>query len=205
MRRQGFTLLELMTAIGILGIVMGILFALATGVGQAARTQEAKMTTMDEARSAMLLLTRELRQAASSSLAGSVLPGPSLSYCIARDADGNGLAVDVGCHLELSTVRTIQRDTADLNRDGVTVTQLVISDGNRVRVLTNRLLPNEDLNNNGTLDPGEDSNRNGRLERGLWFEREGRGIRITIQTEQLADPRGFRMVSSLNELVVPRN
>jgi len=97
------------------------------------------------------------------------------------------------------------RDVADSNNDGLTDTQLVMVEGTASRVVANGLLPDEDSNNNGVLDPGEDANSNGVLERGLWFEQAGRGIRITIQTQRLADPRGLQLSSSLIETVVPRN
>lgn len=205
MRRGGFTLLELTVSMAVLTMVMGVLFALATGLAQSTKTQQAKITADDDARSAMIFLVREIRQASSSSIPPGTLPGSVLFYRVADDIDGNGTAVDVAGNLELSPVRTLMRDVADSNNDGLTDTQLVMVEGTASRVVANGLLPDEDSNNNGVLDPGEDANSNGVLERGLWFEQAGRGIRITIQTQRLADPRGLQLSSSLIETVVPRN
>ncbi len=111
----------------------------------------------------------------------------------------------MGGNLELSPVRTLQRDVADLNGDGMRLTQLVRVDANGVRVVGNGLAINEDLNNNGVLDGGEDRNENNVLDRGLWFERAGAGIRVTVQSERRAGPRGPLIISTLTEVVSPRN
>jgi prepilin-type N-terminal cleavage/methylation domain-containing protein len=205
MRRDGFTLLELTVSMAVLTMVMGVLFALATGLAQSTKLQQAKITADDDARNAMMFLVRDIRQASSSSIPPGTLPGSVLFYQVADDVDGNGTAVGVGGNLELSPMRTLMRDLADINGDGLTDTQLVMVEGTEARVVGNGLLPDEDINNDGVLDPGEDANSNGRLERGLWFEQAGRGIRITVQTQRLADPRGLQLSSSLIETVVPRN
>lgn len=203
MRKAGVTLLEVMVSVAILTVVTGVLFVLATSLGEAARTQEAKTTTLDDARNAMLVLTRELRQAAANSF--SALPGATLTYRIAQDVDGNGSAVNLAGDLELSTPRTVGRDFGDVNGDGRRATQLILQGGGRVRVLANALAPNEDTNGNGVLDAGEDANGNRRLDRGIWFERVGPGIRITIDSQRMADARGRPMTSRLVEVVDPRN
>ena len=206
MRRNGFTLLELTVSMAVLTMVMGVLFALTTGLAQSTKLQQAKITADDDARNAMMFLVRDIRQASSSTIPPDTMPGSVLFYQVADDIDGNGTAVNIAGALELSPVRTLTRDLADLNGDGLTETQLVMVEGAAVaRVVANSLLPDEDINNNGVLDPGEDANSNGILERGLWFEQAGRGIRITVQTQKLADPRGLQLSSSLIETVVPRN
>jgi prepilin-type N-terminal cleavage/methylation domain-containing protein len=203
-RRAGFTLLEVMASVAILSIVTGILFVLADSLNRSAVAQEAKISAQDEARVGMELVVTQLRQAAASSLVGP-FPGPSLTFRAADDVDGNGSAVDEGGNLELGPARTIRRDTTDAYPDGQTVTQLVLANANGARVLTNGLLPNEDVNNNNALDAGEDVNRNGRLDRGIWFERVNQGIRVTVQTQHRAGLNGPFMNSTLTEIVVPRN
>lgn len=205
MRLNGFTLLEMMVSITILTLVGGALYVLSFNLAQAARIQETKTTTADDAQNAMLFLERELRQAATSSINWAGLPGQQLRYRVATDVDGNGTAVDASGFLELSGVRTIGRDTNDLNNDGLTLTQLIWTDGVNVRVIANGLALNEDLNNNGVLDPGEDRNSNGRLERGIWFAPANPGMVVTVQTERMADAQGTRMVSEVREVLVPRN
>jgi len=196
------TLIEVMVALSILTIVMGMLFQLAVGLGDTAQVQEIKATSSDEARKAMIYLTRDLRQAAAGTITGA--PGATITYRMATDLDGNGSAVDVGCTLELGNIRTIRRDSEDLNGDGMTNGQLVVTDGDRVQVLANDLLEDEDTNGNSVLDPGEDANLNGVLDRGVWFERSGNAVRVTIQT-QGRSRRGHLLTSRLSETVFPRN
>jgi prepilin-type N-terminal cleavage/methylation domain-containing protein len=206
MSRRGFTLLELMVSITVLVMVLGFLYGLAFSLAQGAAFQEAKVTTVDETRTAMQFLVRQVHQSASGSITWYMLPGPQLDYRIALDVDGNGTAVNIGGDLELSAPRWLGRDVNDLNGDGLTLTQLVMADNTRVmRVVANGLLIDEDLNGNGSLDAGEDFNRNNVLDRGLWFERVGSGVRITVQTQRMADVRGLEAHSTLVETVVPRN
>ncbi len=203
--RRGFTMMELMLAIGIMSIVAGVLFALAGTLAQATRAQEARIAASDDVRSGIVFLVRNVRQAATSTVSWDGLPGPTLSYCVAADLDGNGSAIDIGMDLELSPLRTLSRDATDLNNDGQTLTQLVMEQDGQVKVVTNGLLLDEDTNGNNTFDAGEDRNGNGQFDRGLWFERAGQGIRVTIQTERSSGPHGSMSMSNLVETVVPRN
>ncbi|HRT65809.1 MAG TPA: prepilin-type N-terminal cleavage/methylation domain-containing protein [Candidatus Hydrogenedentes bacterium] len=199
---RGMTLLEVMIAITILTIVMGTLFSLSIGIGDAAQVQETRIITTDDTRRAIQDIVRELRQASLGSLTG--IPGATLTYRVATDVDGNGVAVNSSGGLELSTVRTIQRDTADLNGDGVTTSQILLRNGANNIVLANGVPNNEDANNNGVLDAGEDANRNGRLDRGIWFTRTGSAVTVTLQSQQRLR-RGTLFVTTLSETVVPRN
>lgn len=205
MRNDGMTLLEVMISMAVLTVVMAMLFLISTSLSTASAAQDARTFTQDQARNAMQVVVKELRQAQSASINWAALPGPSISYRIATDLDGNGTAVDSGGFLEVTPVRTIGRDTADTNHDGLTATQLIINDGARVRVLTNDLLPNEDTNNNGTLDGGEDSNGNHVLDRGIWFQASGTGIQVLIQTQRRPGVRSAFVTTTLRETVVPRN
>ena len=199
---NGMTLLEVMVAVAILTIVMGTLFGLSISLGDTAQVQGAKITSSDEARRGVIYATRELRQAANSSVTG--LPGATITYSVAVDLDGNGSAVDVGSRIELSVIRTIERDLTDANGDGVRDTQLVMKTGGAVQVFANNLLQDEDANVNGVLDPGEDRNLNGRLDHGVWFERTGSSVRVTIETE--SQSRQGRLIETrLTETVFPRN
>lgn len=205
MNKRGFTLLELMISIAVLTLVTGALYAASMTLTRAARSQEAKTTTIDNAQNGMLLMVRNIRQADSASINWSALPGPVLAYRTPEDLDGNGTAVDIGVELELGPVRTLTRDTADLNGDGVTDSQLVLVEAGQVRVITNGLLPDEDVNLNDVLDTGEDTNGNGVLDHGLWFEQSGSGVRITLQAQEATSPQGGLVRTSLLENVIPRN
>ena len=199
---SGMTLLEVMIAVTILTIVLGILFGLAVSLGDTARVQEAKTTTFDEARKGMIYMARDLRQAQNFGL--SALPADTVTYCIATDVDGNGTAVDMSGRLELSAPRTITRDVDDLNGDGLTDSQLLLWNGETGMVLANGLLPDEDLNDNGDLDADEDTNGNGLLDHGVWLERTGGGVLISLQT--LGTSRqGHPLVTNMQTTIVPRN
>jgi len=198
----GMTLLEVMIAVAILTVVMGVLFGLATAIGDTAGVQESQTAAYDEARKGMLLMVRDLRQASAFSLSG--MPGPTVTYQVAMDLDGNGVAVDIGGDIELSPLRTIERDVDDLNADGITETQLVLSSGDTCMILANDLAEDEDLNQNGTLDTGEDVNGNGVLDRGIWFESSGSAVEVTVQTAGRTR-RGHLLTKSLRSTVYPRN
>lgn len=205
MKTYGFTLLEVMITVTVLTLVVGAIFALSSALAQSTQIQESKVTTSDDARTAMLFLERELRQASIGSINWASLPSDRISYRTATDIDGNGTAVDASGFLELGPVCTISRDMTDLNGDGLTVTQLIWTDGTNVRVITNGLAANEDVNNNGVLDPGEDRNADGRLERGIWFAPSNPGLQITIDTQRAANARRLPIVSHLVEVIIPRN
>lgn len=205
-REGGFTLIEVMIAVGLLAVISGALFALAMSLSDVTAFEGAKVTTMDQGRIAMNQAVRELRHASRGSINWAALPAGQLSYRACTDLDGNWPAVDVNVDVELSPVRTVRRDLADLNNDGRTATQLIIVEGgNLLRVIADGLALDEDANGNGVLDAGEDRNGNNRLERGLWFAQDGPGIQITIQTERSAGVRKTLVVSELVETVVPRN
>ncbi|MCP4639894.1 MAG: prepilin-type N-terminal cleavage/methylation domain-containing protein [bacterium] len=205
MKRAGFTLLEVMVSAAIMTIALGIMFGLARNLAQSAQVQDTKVVTADEARTAMMFLAKEVRQAAVTSINWTDLPGPVLTYQVATDRDGNGYAVDMSGNLELSVPRTVGRDSEDVNDDGQTANQLVRTAGTTFLVISNGVLIDEDANDNGGVDLGEDANLNGVLDRGLWFERAGDGVRITIQTQHRSSVDGPLITSTLIETVMPRN
>lgn len=201
-RRAGMTMLELMVTVAVLTVVMGALFGMLGNVTKFVNLEQAKANSRDEARKALSIVTRDLRQAQKMSV--STLPAATISYKVATDGDGNGVAVNVQGRIELSGTRTIMRDTQDLNRDGQTSRQLIMTNGTSVQVLANNVPPNEDANLNATLDTGEDANNNGILDLGVWFEPDGRGVRITVQSESQYGPTQ-KITMGLTETVVPRN
>lgn len=210
--QRGMTLIEVMVSVAIFTVVMGVLFGIATSIGDTAIIQNEKVTANQQVRQAMSRMTREIRQATRSGIQG--LPGPSITYQVPLDVDGNGTAVNVSIRRELSQQRTIQRDINDANGDGITATQLVLIapdlvSSQPVQVLANGLLEDEDVNQNQVLDDGEDLNGNGILDRGIWFDYDDQRVRISVQT------RGFSrqglggkrqiLVSGLTQSVLPRN
>jgi prepilin-type N-terminal cleavage/methylation domain-containing protein len=206
MNRAGMTLLEVMFAVAILTIVMGTLMGLSISIGDTSQIRQAQATAYFEARRGMQTVVLELRQARNQSL--TVLPANNVSYQVATDLDGNGSAVDVSGKIELSSTRTIKRDTDDANGDGKTLDQVILIDGANTRVLANGLLADEDANGNNVLDTGEDTNGNGVLDHGLWFStwQAGirRGVQVDIQVMRTSRLR-FPIVANLSEVVIPRN
>jgi len=202
MRRNGFTLIEVLFAVSLLTVATGALFGLAMGVKRTADAQEAAVRAQEEAGKALQRIVREVTGAASATLAP--MPGPALSFQDVTDADGNGVALDKDGKVELTAPRTIRRENGDENADGVADNQLLLFRGDAVRVLCNGLSPNEDANGNGVLDPGEDLNGNNRLDRGIWFESAGKAVRVTIDT-QFADMYGHWFTATLSQDVAPRN
>lgn len=202
---KGYTMLELMLSISLLSIIVGALWVLADSLDRTSKDQESVISTQGEVTGAMMRVSKELRNAAFSSMnwVGSNT-STSLTYQIASDVDGNGTAVDAGGNLELGAPRTIQRDTADANNDGRT-DQLILINGGQVSVLANNLKIDEDTNNNGVLDNNEDTNFNNQLDRGILFTNTGTAIQVTIQAQRQAGPQSRPMISTMVETINPRN
>lgn len=205
MRNTGMTLLEVMFATAIFTVIMGTLFTLALGFGDTSDIQNIQATSNDEARKALDTLLTDLRQASRSSINWANLPGAALQYRVATDVDGNGTAVNVNGRIELGAVRTVGRDTNDVNHDGISSKQLILNTGTSVFVLANTISPDsEQLDANGVFGAAQDTNKNGFLDRGIWFEAQGRGLRITIQTQGV-NRRNQIIRSTFQETVFPRN
>lgn len=203
---SGFTLLEMSIALSIFSLVMLMLMTLSMSMGSAARFQDAKITSHDNARTGMMQLVRNIRQASRNSINWGALPNTNISYRVAMDIDGNGYAVNANNDIELGPVIFVGIDNADLNGDGETTSQLIWTDGNRVNVLVNGLMDTtEDGNANNVLDAGEDVNGNGILDQGVLITAVGTGLQISIQTQRPADASGTNVTSLFTEIVVPRN
>ena len=186
MNSRGMTLVELMVAVAIFVIVMGVLYTVSMGIINASEMQEIMVTTNAEARRALMVLVPRIRQASRNSINWANLPGDSITLMMAADLSGNGFAVGADGRIELAGPITIQRDVNDANNDGVTRSQLVMIDGDEVRVLANDLI--------------EDGGADG----GFWVVPRGRGLEITIRAEGRT-ARGRRFNTTMTEFVVPRN
>jgi len=205
MNTRGMTLLEMMFAVSIFTVVMAAIFGLSFSFGDTVEVQEIKATTNDEARRALQFIIPDLRQAVRSTINWDELPGERISYCVPEDISGNGLPVNVQGRLEIGPPRVISRDLEDVNGDGLRETQLIVQSAGRVQVLANDVSPDsEQPDAMGVFGPAQDLNGNGRLDRGIWFEPDGRGIRVTIQTQGV-NRQGHILRTTLQETVVPRN
>ena len=192
------TLLELMMAMSILTVVMGVLFTLSISIGDTAKLQDVKVVNNDEARRALQAVVPRLRHAQRSSINTGDFPGDVLQFQMPTDLDGNGTAVNISGDLELGDVVTIQRDVNDANEDGVTNTQLVMISGNTVTVLANHLAPD------AGPEPVEDGAVAPENNAGFWVEEQNGGILLTIRT-QGESRRGTLIRQQFTELVDPRN
>jgi len=172
-----------MVVLLLLSIMLAIFYAMADTMQSMTNSQEALIVTRDEGRQAVRAMVRDLRNASTGSINWGGMPLETLSYRVATDLDGNGLAVDVDGNLELSGVRTIGPDVDDINGDTLTTTQLIWSDGATTRVLTSSLAP---VN-------------------GIQFDQVGPGLRISVTTQHQASVHGPMLQATLNEIIVPRN
>ncbi len=205
MDQRGMTLIEVTMAVAILSVVMAVLMGLAVGLGDTARVQDIKITTNDEARRALQVIIPQVRQASRGSINWNELPGDRLTLRIATDISNNGLAVNASGNIELSPVKVIQRDVDDVNVDGLMLSQLVLLEGETVRVLANEIVPiSETLAEDGTFGPGQDLNNNGQLDRGFWIQPRDGGLEITVQAQGITR-QGHLITTTLTEFVVPRN
>ncbi len=194
MARKGFTLLEITFAVAILSTVMLILFGIAEAFGNTAQVQRAKVQSTEECRRALLVAVPLLRQAARSSVNFNQLPGPVITFRPAADLNGNGTAVDVSGNLELAGITTIRVDNNDANNDGITTTQLVMVQGNVVRVLANNLVPQ-------TNGPGGQPTRE---TSGFWITPRDTGFEVMVRARGRTQ-RGLVLDTTMSEYVALRN
>lgn len=178
MSQRGFSLLEMMMVVAIMTVVMGGLMGLSMGMSRTSSVQRAKIMSAEESRRAIETLVARVHAAAATSIDKTCLPGDVLRFRAAVDTDGNGTAVDASGRLELGPEITVQPDTADVNRDGLTATQLVMTQGTNTRVLCNSLPPDSAIKTNGAP-----------LVRGFWVVPRNGGLDITVQAED-RDNRG---------------
>lgn len=202
---KGFTLIETMMAVAIFTVVMGALVTMSISFGNSVEVQSIKSMGNDETRAVVMRLVPELRMADMQSINWDELPGPTLTYRIPEDIDGNGLAVDGTNSVEWSAEHTISRDTDDLNEDGLTDTQLIHNDGNTITVLANYIREdNEGTDENGDFTAAQDTNGNGIQDVGIYFEAWGNGLMMTIQSGD-ETRLGHDIPVRLREIIYPRN
>lgn len=201
-RQVGFTLLEMMMTVGLMGVVIGSLVALSVALGDTVRNYNETINATSEARRALYMLVPRLSHASRNSINWSQLPGSVLTFRMPTDLDGNGTCASIEGTLELGEVITVQRDLEDLNNDGLTGTQLVMVQGDNVVVVANNIyFPPEP----GTSDTNfTDLNQNGRWDRGFAVIPSGNGLRIVIDTVGHSRQRQ-EFVLHFEETVVPRN
>jgi prepilin-type N-terminal cleavage/methylation domain-containing protein len=204
--RRGFTLLETAIAISVLSIMLTMIYGAAWAMLKTARTQDSLVMLNSEARQAMSIITRNLRQAQGTSILSNnggafgvmgAAAQTNIQFARVADVDGNGSALDVNYELETTGPFWITRDTNDANADGQTLTQLVRlnAGGQVVEVIANHISP---VVVTGTMY----SAPNG----GALFQDVGGGnIQVTLILRHRADVNLPMMVVRLDEVVSPRN
>ena len=206
----GVTLIEVMIAVTLFTVAFGAIYMVARTTLVNTAFHDAQIAAQEQARRGLQLMVRELRQARGSSLLVQTMPSDQLTFEVPSDADGNGTPLDAGGYLESVGTVTYMRDWNDLNGDGVAADQLVrlyqngtgsVAD---VSVITNDIVPNEDVNWDGVLDAGEDTNASRFLERGIWFERTGNLLRITVDVQKRVGS-GRLVWATVRTDVHPRN
>ncbi len=202
----GFTLLEVAMATSVLTIMLGMLYGAAWAMLKTARTQDSVVMLNAEARQAMSIIVRNLRQAQGSTIlanngGGFVAMGgnaqTNIQFRRVADVDGNGNALNVLMALETTGPFWITRDTNDANADGQRLTQLVRLNqfGQVVEVIANHISP-------AVVTGDMYSAPNG----GVLFQDIGGGnIQVTLILRHRADPSLPMMVVRLDEVVSPRN
>lgn len=195
MRRQGMTLLEVMMAVAVFSIVIATIFSLSLGIADAASLQQVRIANHDEARRALITVIPRLRQALNQSINWGELPGDSIDFQMPVDINGNGTPVNMFGAIEFTRIMTIQRDADDANNDGLTLNQLVLLDGDEVRVLANNIADAV-----APADAGEDPPPGV----GFWAAPVNGGLRVTVQA-QGRTRRGQIVTTTLSEFVMPRN
>jgi len=210
-RSRGVTLVELMIAAALFIVASGTIYTVARATFASTAYHDAEIVAQEEARRGLQYMVTELRQARRMSLTMQTLPNDMLTFQIPEDVDGNGLPVDEGGYLESAGTITYTRDFNDMNGDGLTTTQLIrvyqggAGMGPMVTVLANDIMPNEDVNWDGTLNPGEDLNASRMLERGIWFDSTGSLMRIVVDCQKTVGEGGRRVWATVATNVSPRN
>lgn len=204
--RRGFTLLEAAIATSVLTVMLTTIYGAAWAMLKTARTQDSLVMLNSEARQAMSIITRNLRQAQGTSILsnnGGVFAAmggiaqTNIQFRRVEDVDGNGSALDVNYDMETTGPFWITRDTNDANGDGQTLTQLVRlnAGGQVVEVIANHISP-------VVVTATMYSAPNG----GVLFQDIGGGnIQVTLILRHRADVNLPMMVVRLDEVVSPRN
>lgn len=205
-RKRGFTLLETAMALSILTVMLTMLYSASWAMLKTAQTQDSLVMLNSEARQAMNVVVRNLRQSQGTSIltsdGGAFVPmgvnaRTNVQFRRVEDLDGNGNALDAGMNLEVSELFWITRDLADANNDGLTDTQLVrINEaGQVVEVIANHISPAVDTGDMYSAPNG-----------GALFQDIGDGnIQVTLIFRHRADVTLPMMVVRLDEVVSPRN
>lgn len=199
MRKDGFTLLEVMIVASVLGMVSVTLYYLDLAMVRSALYQESITRLRDEGRLALQYMARHIRMAESATLVSSATSGnpiplgtaavTELAFTEVTDADGDGWPTAPDFAIEQTNLNGFATDDNDMNSDGLSTTQLLHlreddSGGvNVVRILTSKI--------RGTG--------------GVAFRRAAGGVQVTLVLDNPG--RGLRPPTTvtLNQVISTRN
>lgn len=204
-RNGGFTLLEVMMASSVLLVVLGMMYGAALSMALTVRQEDSAVTLNAEARNAMEIIARNLRQSQLSGLTtvangATVTLGANavtnIGFSRVADTNNNGNALNAAMAVETAGPFRIVVDTNDANGDGLSTTQLVrLNAANQVvEVIANHISPVV-----ATGDYYDASNG------GILFQNIGGSIQVTLILRHQANVDLPMMVVRLDEVVTPRN
>ncbi len=168
MKSYGYSLLEVMVASTVLGVVSLLGFVVLKSSNEAAQLTTAKVDVQNHLRDSMAVISSELREAVSSETTNRT-GAPEDLYSVAVDETGSAI--------------TFQVPEPLAGED-----QFAYS-----TPITYRL-ENEDLNGNGRLDPDEDANDDGVLTRRIVRSQDG--VDVPIASANSIDSVTFQLVAN---------
>jgi len=199
-KHEGFTLIELMVAMGILSSLTLIIYTVAFGTIRSARTIDDKVLLQQQGRLALSEMVRNLRMADDASIetaGGNPIGNAAVTSIVFRrpvDTVGNGMAVDNNGAIEWSNDITYSVfANADITTNNLSLVQMD-TNGNVTKNFTNYLSP---IANSGDFYDAPNG--------GVEFVRINGGIQITmiLQKGKAGSESVIRV--RLDDFVTPRN
>lgn len=168
MKSYGYSLLEVMVASTILGVVSLLGFVVLKSSNEAAQLSTAKVDVQNHLRDSMAVMSGELREAVSSETTNRT-GAPEGLYSIAVDETGNSVTFQVP-------------EPVAGEEQFAYSTPITYS------------LVNEDVNGNGLLDEGEDANEDGVLTRRIVRTQDG--VEVPVASANSIDTVTFQLVAN---------
>jgi len=168
MKSYGYSLLEVMVASTILGVVSLLGFVVLKSSNEAAQLSTAKVDVQNHLRDSMAVMTGELREAVSSETTNRT-GAPEGLYAVSVDETGGSITFQVP--------EAVAGEEQFAYSSSITYS-----------------LENEDANGNGRLDEGEDSNDDGVLTRRIVRTQDG--VEVPVASANSIDTVTFLLVAN---------
>jgi hypothetical protein len=205
----GYTLIELSISMLVTTLVVGAMYAISLSMIKTTHAVDTKVTLRDDGRLAMDFITRNLRMADAATLqtfngANALVPlgngiVTNIAFQTPTDLNGNLYAIDQNMNMEWNPIIAVGMDIPDINGNGYSNRELVVSDANQNyrRTLSLNLSPR--------IDDGNAANVFNAPNGGITFQRVGNGILVTMVLRRQEAPNEAAVVSQISEFVIPRN